>query len=150
MWDAGISMDQTWWRIIRRLGSAKALKAALTDLSTIVGVSEAERTWSSLYQPGSDRGSPNHGNTPLSKRVISEIWSPASVRTKSPIAWKTSVFGSRTYTPKAGWVLARVSQSNRRRGDLLDEIRRRRQSRRRSSGCRHWPLDRLSVAAKDS
>ena len=33
------------------------------------------------YRLGSDRGSPNHGSTLLSKRVIAQIRSPESVRT---------------------------------------------------------------------
>ena len=34
-----------------------------------------------IYRAGSDRGSPNHGSTLLSKRVIAQIWSPATVST---------------------------------------------------------------------
>ncbi len=33
------------------------------------------------YRLGSDRGSPNHGSTLLSKRVMAEIRSPVRVRT---------------------------------------------------------------------
>jgi hypothetical protein len=33
------------------------------------------------YRPGSDRGSPNHGSTLASKRVMAQIWSPARVST---------------------------------------------------------------------
>ena len=41
----------------------------------------------SVYRLGSDRGSPNHGSTVFSKRVIAQISSPARVRTKSPTPW---------------------------------------------------------------
>jgi hypothetical protein len=70
---AGISMDQIRRRISRRLGSAKALKGASTDPSILVQVFDEERTLTGLYQTGSDSGSPNHGNTPLSKNVISRM-----------------------------------------------------------------------------
>jgi hypothetical protein len=40
------------------------------------------------YRPGSDRGSPNHGNTLASKRVMAQIWSPVRVRTNRPVAWR--------------------------------------------------------------
>jgi hypothetical protein len=33
------------------------------------------------YRLGSDRGSPNHGSTPGSKRVMAQIWPPVRVRT---------------------------------------------------------------------
>ena len=33
------------------------------------------------YRLGSDRGSPNHGSTLASKRVMAQIWSPARVST---------------------------------------------------------------------
>jgi hypothetical protein len=33
------------------------------------------------YALGRDRGSPNHGNTLLSKRVMAQIWSPVRVST---------------------------------------------------------------------
>ena len=36
---------------------------------------------SSGYRLGSDRGSPNHGSTLASKRVMAQIWSPARVST---------------------------------------------------------------------
>jgi hypothetical protein len=36
------------------------------------------------YRLGSDRGSPNHGSTFFSKRVMAEIRSPVSVRTWRP------------------------------------------------------------------
>ena len=41
----------------------------------------------SCYGLGSDRGSPNHGSTLLSKRVMAQIRSPARVRTYSPVPW---------------------------------------------------------------
>src|SRR5580700_8121054 len=40
------------------------------------------------YRLGSDRGSPNHGSTLLSKRVIAQIRSPESVSTKKPVPWR--------------------------------------------------------------
>ena len=73
MWVAGISMDQIRRRISRRLGSAKALKGVSTDPSTPVQFFDEERTPRGFNQTGSDRGSPNHGNTPLSKNVISRM-----------------------------------------------------------------------------
>jgi hypothetical protein len=39
---------------------------------------------SSAHHPGSDRGSPNHGSTAFSKRVMAQIRSPVRVRTKRP------------------------------------------------------------------
>jgi hypothetical protein len=33
------------------------------------------------YRLGSDRGSPNHGSTLASKRVMAQIWPPARVST---------------------------------------------------------------------
>ena len=33
------------------------------------------------HRAGSDRGSPNHGSTLASKRVMAQIWSPARVST---------------------------------------------------------------------
>jgi hypothetical protein len=41
----------------------------------------------STYRLGNDRGSPNHGRTVFSKRVIALISSPARVRTKRPTPW---------------------------------------------------------------
>ncbi len=43
------------------------------------------------YGLGSDRGSPNHGGTLLSKRVMAQIWSPAVVRTSRPVPWRMPV-----------------------------------------------------------
>ena len=43
-------------------------------------IGEAERT-RKLLSRGSDRGSPNHGSTVLSKRVMARIRSPARLRT---------------------------------------------------------------------
>src|SRR5262245_9134378 len=39
------------------------------------------------YRLGSDRGSPNHGSTLLSKRVIAQIRSPLRVMTNRPTPW---------------------------------------------------------------
>jgi hypothetical protein len=43
------------------------------------------------YRLGSDRGSPNHGSTLLSKRVTEQIRSPVRVRTRSPVPWRMPV-----------------------------------------------------------
>jgi hypothetical protein len=43
------------------------------------------------YRVGSDRGSPNHGSTVFSKRVMAQIWSPVRVRTYRPTPWRTPV-----------------------------------------------------------
>jgi len=40
------------------------------------------------YRLGSDRGSPNHGSTLASKRVMAQIRSPARVSTWKPVAWR--------------------------------------------------------------
>jgi hypothetical protein len=40
------------------------------------------------YRLGSDRGSPNHGSTLLSKRVMAPIRSPVRVRTMRPTPWR--------------------------------------------------------------
>ena len=46
-------------------------------------------------QLGSNRGSPNHGSTLLSKRVMAEIRSPLSVRTRRPVPWRMPPVGAR-------------------------------------------------------
>jgi hypothetical protein len=43
------------------------------------------------YRLGSDRGSPNHGSTLLSKRVKAQIRSPVRVRTNRPVPWRMPV-----------------------------------------------------------
>src|SRR5215472_2601320 len=43
------------------------------------------------YRLGSDRGSPNHGSTLLSKRVMAQIRSPVRVRTYRPVPWRMPV-----------------------------------------------------------
>jgi len=53
------------------------------------------------YLPGSDRGSPNHGSTLLSKRVTEQIRSPVRVRTRRPVPWRMPV-EARRYAPNAG------------------------------------------------
>ena len=40
------------------------------------------------YRPGSERGSPNHGSTLASKRVMPQIWPPARVSTQKAVAWR--------------------------------------------------------------
>jgi hypothetical protein len=42
-------------------------------------------------QRGSDRGSPNDGRTPSSKRVTEQIRSPVRMRTRGPVPWRVSV-----------------------------------------------------------
>jgi hypothetical protein len=66
-------------------------------------------------QSGMVRDSPNRGSTLLSKRVMAPIRLPRRVRTRSPFAWAIPVRRSRRYTPKAGWLLARVATSRYRR-----------------------------------
>jgi hypothetical protein len=53
------------------------------------------------YRLGSDRGSPNHGSTLLSKRVMAQIRSPVRVRTRRPVPWRMPV-AARRYAPNAG------------------------------------------------
>jgi hypothetical protein len=43
------------------------------------------------YGLGSDRSSPNHGSTLLSKRVMPQIRSPVRVRTRRPVPWRMQV-----------------------------------------------------------
>src|SRR4030095_12069536 len=50
---------------------------------------------------GSDRGSPNHGSTVFSKRVMAQIRSPVTVRTYRPTPWRMPV-GVRREAPNAG------------------------------------------------
>ena len=50
---------------------------------------------------GAIAGSPNHGNTLFSKRVMAQIRSPARARTKRPTPWLMPS-GARTYAPNAG------------------------------------------------
>jgi hypothetical protein len=50
-------------------------------LSLLVRIPNVERTRRGDDQPGSDRGSPNHGSTLSSKRVMAQIRSPVRVRT---------------------------------------------------------------------
>jgi imidazolonepropionase-like amidohydrolase len=49
----------------------------------------------SLYRLGSDRGSPNHGSTLFSKRVMAQIRSPESVSTKRPVPWRMPLWARR-------------------------------------------------------
>src|SRR5215469_18087557 len=66
------------------------------------------------YRLGSELGSPNHGSTLASKRVMAQIRSPARVSTWKPVAWRIPA-GTRRYAPNAGWPLARVgTRSNLR------------------------------------
>ena len=43
------------------------------------------------YRLGSDRGSPNHGSTLLSKRVMPHMRSPVRARTRRPVPWRMPV-----------------------------------------------------------
>ena len=54
-------------------------------------------------------GRSKRARTPASKRVSALTRSPASVATTRLVAWSLPPRGSRTYVPKAGWPLARVS-----------------------------------------
>jgi hypothetical protein len=53
------------------------------------------------HRPGSERGSPNHGSTLLSKRVTEQIRLPVRVRTRRPVPWRMPV-EARRYAPNAG------------------------------------------------
>src|ERR1700674_5578734 len=50
----------------------------------VVRLAEDSTFVDSGYGFGSDRGSPTHGSTVVSKRIVAEISSPARVRTKRP------------------------------------------------------------------
>lgn len=52
---------------------------------------QPERVTMAGYRPGSDRGSPNHGNTLFSKRVMALTRSPVRVRTMRPVPWRVPV-----------------------------------------------------------
>ncbi len=77
---------------------ADAFRAARTSVK---GVEPPRHTREAGYRLGSDRGSPNHGNTLVSKRVTEQIRSPASVRTRRPVPWRIPD-GARRYAPNAG------------------------------------------------
>src|SRR5262249_59367584 len=55
---------------------------------------------------GSDRGSPNHGSTLLSNRVMARIRLPASVRTNRPVPWRGPPPGGGREGPNARRPLA--------------------------------------------
>ena len=55
-------------------------------LETMAGAAHIHRLETG-YRLGSDRGSPNHGSTLLSKRVMALIRSPVTARTYRPTPW---------------------------------------------------------------
>jgi hypothetical protein len=63
-------------------GEKPALMVAGQIVSAILPVTQV---YPSLRRRGSDRGSPNHGSTLLSKRVMAQIRSPVRVRTRRPV-----------------------------------------------------------------
>ena len=72
--------------LARRVDSAGACSIGLLQcLSLRVRIPDVERTRTADHQLGSDRGSPNHGSTLLSKRVTAQIRSPVRVRTRMPV-----------------------------------------------------------------
>jgi hypothetical protein len=64
-----------------RLGGDPRSRPILADKPRIVGYPVDAVRGAAGYRLGSDRGSPNHGSTLASKRVMAQIWSPARVST---------------------------------------------------------------------
>src|SRR4029077_21052873 len=96
------------------LGEIPAVGPFLADKTRILGYPVDAVPGAAGYRLGSDRGSPNHGSTLASKRVMAQIRSPARVSTQKPVAWRIPA-GTRRYAPNAGWPLARVgTRSNLR------------------------------------
>ena len=63
------------------LGEIRAVGPFLADKPRILGYPVDAVPGAAGYRLGSDRGSPNHGSTLASKRVMAQIWSPARVST---------------------------------------------------------------------
>ena len=63
------------------LGEIRAAGPFLADKPRILGYPADAVPGAAGYQLGSDRGSPNHGSTLASKRVMAQIWPPARVST---------------------------------------------------------------------
>ena len=63
------------------LGEIRAVGPFVEDKPRIFGYPVDAVPGAAGYRLGSDRGSPNHGSTLASKRVMAQIWSPVRVRT---------------------------------------------------------------------
>jgi hypothetical protein len=63
------------------LGEIRAVGPFLADKPRILGYPVDAVPGAAGYRLGSDRGSPNHGSTLASKRVMPQIWPPARVST---------------------------------------------------------------------
>jgi hypothetical protein len=63
------------------LGEIRAVGPFLADKPRILGYPVDAVPGVAGYRLGSDRGSPNHGSTLASKRVMAQIWSPVRVST---------------------------------------------------------------------
>jgi hypothetical protein len=63
------------------LGRSAQPAHVLADKPRILGYPVDAVPGAAGYRLGSDRGSPNHGSTLASKRVMAQIWSPARVST---------------------------------------------------------------------
>ena len=67
----------------------------IPSLSLRVRITDVEHARRTDYQPGSDRGRPNHGSTLFSKRIMAQIRSPVRVRTRRPAPWRAPPVGAR-------------------------------------------------------
>jgi hypothetical protein len=68
-------------KVHRVFGEIRADGPFLEDKLRILGYPVDAVPSAAGYRLGSDRGSPNHGSTPGSKRVMAQIRSPARVST---------------------------------------------------------------------
>jgi hypothetical protein len=75
-WEARIPGVQVSGAALAEIGLAIAPRRTLTAAVILV---------EALY---SDRGSPNHGSTLASKRVMAQIRSPVRVSTNRPVPWR--------------------------------------------------------------
>jgi membrane-associated phospholipid phosphatase len=74
------------------VGGAAVGTAVVLATALILDRLGPSRQWLEAgYRLGSDRGSPNHGSTLLSKRVMAQIRSPVRVRTNRPVPWRMPV-----------------------------------------------------------
>ena len=64
-----------------RLGEIRAVGPFLAGEPRVLGYLVEAVPGAAGYRLGSDRGSPNHGSTLASKRVMAQIWLPARVST---------------------------------------------------------------------
>jgi serine/threonine protein kinase len=79
-----------------RLHRTVAIKLLSSEIVNVGrGVERFRQGLQLSHRSGSDRGSPNHGSTLLSKRVIAQIRSPVRVRTKRPVPWRMPPMGAR-------------------------------------------------------